>query len=195
MHVSHDSDTINQAALADHGPMVLDEAANDAATLGAVVAQPGPWRYDLIQLLNDSLATELVCVLRYKRHYFTACAVGLPKIAQEFLDHANQESAHSDRLARRIVQLGGKPDFAPDSLTRRSHAAYDDSVDLEAMIRADLTAERVAIECYGQAIAWIADRDPATRRLVEDILGDEQRHADALSRWLRPESRRPAGLA
>jgi len=169
-------------------PMVLDDAAIDAARRsldqGAITPSYGPWREDIIKLLNDSLATELVCVLRYKRHHFTAAGLASPKIADEFLVHANEEAAHADRLARRIVQLGGKPDFSPDSLARRSHAAYDESTELKAMIRANLIAERVAIEAYSQIIALIGDKDSTTRRLLEDILSDEQEHADELADWL-----------
>jgi bacterioferritin len=172
----------------DHEHMVLDERAIDAARRsleqGALTPSYGPWRKDIVKLLNDSLATELVCVLRYKRHHFTADGLASPKIAEEFLVHANEESAHADRLARRIVQLGGEPDFSPDSLLKRSHAAYDDSRDLKAMIRANLIAERVAIESYTQMIALIGDKDSTTRRLVEDILADEQKHAEELSDWL-----------
>ena len=169
-------------------PMMLNEAALEAArkSLDSGVATPGdgPWRDSLIKLLNGALATELVCVLRYKRHHFTAAGLASPKIAEEFLVHANEEAAHADRLAKRIVQLGGEPDFAPDTLTQRSHAAYDDSSDLKAMIRANLIAERVAIESYGQMISLVGSRDPTTRRLLEDILGDEQEHADELEDWL-----------
>ena len=168
--------------------MHLDEAAIDAARSsldqGAVTPHYGPWRQDIIKLLNDSLATELVCVLRYKRHHFTAAGLASPKIAEEFLVHANEESMHADRLAKRIVQLGGEPDFSPDSLTKRSHAEYDDSSDLKAMIRANLVAERVAIESYSQLIGLIGDKDSTTRRLVEDILSDEQEHAEELKDWL-----------
>jgi bacterioferritin len=166
----------------------LDLGAIDAARRsldkGAVTPDSGPWRAEVIQLLNDSLATELVCVLRYKRHHFTAHGLASPKIAEEFLVHANEEAAHADRLARRIVQLGGEPDFSPDSLTRRSHAAYDDSSDLKAMIKANLIAERVAIETYSQMVRLIGDKDSTTRRLIEDILSDEQQHADELKDWL-----------
>ncbi len=175
-------------AAADYKPMVLDEAAIDAArrslNQGAVTPSYGPWRNDIIKLLNDSLATELICVLRYKRHHFTADGLASPKIAEEFLVHAHEEAARADRLARRIVQLGGAPDFSPDSLSKRSHAEYDDSTDLKAMIKANLVAERVAIEAYSQIIALIGERDPTTRRLLEDILGDEQQHADELKDWL-----------
>lgn len=180
--------TVKLAAQAKHQTMVLDEKAIEAARQGlddgAVNPSYGPWRKDIIQLLNNSLATELVCVLRYKRHHFTAQGLASPKIADEFLVHANEEAAHADRLANRIVQLRGEPDFAPDSLSKRSHAAYDDSSDLKSMIRANLVAERVAIESYSQMITLIGDKDPTTRRLLEDILADEQEHADELKDWL-----------
>lgn len=166
----------------------LDHKAIEAAKRnlddGAVTPSNGPFREDIVKLLNDSLATELVCVLRYKRHHFTAHGLASPKIAEEFLVHANEEAAHGDRLAKRIVQLGGEPDFSPDSLSRRSHADYDESTDLKAMIRANLVAERVAIETYHQLIVMIGDKDPTTRRLLEDILRDEEEHADELADWL-----------
>jgi bacterioferritin len=168
--------------------MKLDERAIDDARhsldQGAVTPNYGPWREDIIKLLNDSLATELVCVLRYKRHHFTAEGLASPKIAEEFLVHANEEAAHADRLAQRIVQLGGEPDFSPDSLSKRSHASYNDATDLKEMIRANLVAERVAIEIYSQMIALVGDKDSTTRRLLEDILGDEQEHAEELRDWL-----------
>ena len=180
--------TTAQSDTSKLAPMVLNEAALEAArkSLDSGVATPGdgPWRDSLIKLLNGALATELVCVLRYKRHHFTAAGLASPKIAEEFLVHANEEAAHADRLAKRIVQLGGEPDFAPDTLSQRSHAAYDDSSDLKAMIRANLIAERVAIESYGQMISLVGSRDPTTRRLLEDILSDEQEHADELEDWL-----------
>lgn len=172
----------------DRERMALDEGAIDAAKQnldrGAVTPHAGPWAADIVKLLNDSLATELVCVLRYKRHYYTAKGLSSPAIADEFLVHANEEAGHADRIAERIVQLGGEPDFSPDSLTQRSHADYDDSSDLQAMIRANLVAERVAVEVYSQLITMIGDKDSTTRRLLEDILADEQEHADELSDWL-----------
>jgi bacterioferritin len=168
--------------------MALDLAALEEAKhsldKGAVTPHYGPWRDDIIQLLNDSLATELVCVLRYKRHHFTAQGLASPKIAEEFMVHANDEAAHADMLATRIVQLGGTPDFSPDSLTQRSHAAYDESQDLKAMITANLIAERVAIESYSQMVALIGDKDSTTRRLIEEILSVEQAHAEDLRDWL-----------
>ncbi len=151
---------------------------------GAVVPSYGPWREDIIRLLNDSLATELVCVMRYKRHHFTAKGLASPKIAEEFMVHALEETAHGDQIAERIVQLGGEPDFSPARLLERSHADYDASTDLKAMIRANLIAERVAIEAYTQMIHLIGDKDSTTRRMLEGILSQEQEHADELSDWM-----------
>lgn len=173
----------------DHRPLRLDESALDQARRGiddgAVTPHfQAPWREDVIRLLNDSLATELVCWMRYRRHHFTAKGLASPKIADEFLVHANEEAAHADLIAERIVQLGGEPDYTPDTLTERSHADYDDSRDLKAMIRANLIAERVAIEAYSQMITLIGDKDSTTRRLLEHILSQEQEHADELSDWL-----------
>jgi bacterioferritin len=160
----------------------LDETALEAArtTLddGAVTPSYGPWRQQIIKLLNDALATELVCILRYKRHYFTAHGLNSSAVAAEFLEHANEESMHADKLAERIVQLGGEPDFNPDHLTAKSHADYDESRDLKAMIKANLVAERVAVEAYRQMIQLIGDKDPTTRILLEDVLRDEEEHAD-----------------
>ena len=130
--------------------MALDEGAIDKARThlddGAVTPSIGPYSEQIVALLNDSLATELVCVLRYKRHHFTARGMASPAIAAEFMVHATEEAAHADKIAERIVQLGGEPDFSPDTLSQRSHASYDESSELKSMIRANLIAERVAIE-------------------------------------------------
>ena len=160
------------------------EAAKRSLDDGAVTPSYGPYRDSIVKLLNDSLATELVCVLRYKRHHFTAHGLASPKIAEEFMVHALEETAHADKIAKRIVQLGGEPDFSPDSLSKRSHADYDESSDLKAMVRANLKAERVAVETYRQMIALIGDKDPTTRNLLEHILRDEEEHADELADWL-----------
>lgn len=166
----------------------LNEAGLEAARKhlddGAVTPAYGPWRDDIVALLNGALATELVCVLRYRRHHFMADGLESPSIAEEFLVHANAELAHADRLAQRIVQLGGDPDFNPASLLERSHADYDEVDNLKAMIRANLVAERVAVETYRQMIALIGDKDSTTRRLLEDILADEEEHADELKDWM-----------
>jgi len=181
-------DTPQRKTAADTPALQLDTQAIDAVrrstAAGAALPGDAAWRKALVKLLNDSLATELVCVLRYKRHHFTAQGLASPKIAEEFLVHAQEEAAHADRLARRIVQLGGEPDFSPDTLLSRSHAQYDESPDLKAMIRANLVAERVAIEAYTQIIALVGAKDSSTRRLLEDILADEQGHAEELTDWL-----------
>ncbi|MGN6529081.1 MAG: ferritin-like domain-containing protein [Burkholderiaceae bacterium] len=172
----------------EHTPLKLDEQALEAAKSnledGTVTPTYGPWRDDIVALLNDALATELVCILRYKRHHFTAKGLASPAIAEEFMVHAQEETAHADKLAERIVQLGGEPNFNPDTLTQRSHADYDESADLKAMIRANLVAERVAIEAYSQMIKLIGDKDPTTRRILEQVLEEEQEHAEELSDWL-----------
>ncbi len=178
-----------------HGPreggdysLALDMGALDAARQqagdGALTPRHSPWCDSIVKLLNDALATELVCVLRYKRHHFTAHGLASPAIAAEFLVHANEEAAHGDLLAARIVQLGGAPDFSPATLLARSHAGYDESSGLKAMVRANLVAERVAVESYRQMIALVGDKDPTTRRLLEGILSDEEAHADELADML-----------
>lgn len=168
--------------------MTLDQTALDAVRSsldqGAITPAYGPHRDAIIKLLNDALATELVCVLRYKRHHFMASGASSPKIAEEFMVHANEESGHADRIAERIVQLGGEPDFSPSTLLQRSHADYNEANDLKTMIRANLIAERIAIESYRQMIALLADKDPTTRRMLEDILAVEEEHADELKDWL-----------
>ena len=168
--------------------MTIDEsrlaAARKSLDDGAVTPTYGSHREAIVKLLNDSLATELVCVLRYKRHHFMATGLSSPAIADEFLVHANEESAHADRIAKRIVQLGGEPDFSPNTLLARSHADYDESNDLKTMIRVNLIAERIAVETYRQMIELVGEKDPTTRRMLEDILADEEEHADELSDWL-----------
>ena len=169
-----------QLALDEKGLNAARKSLND----GAITPAYGPHRNAIVKLLNDALATELVCVMRYKRHHFMASGVSSAKIAEEFLVHANEESGHADRIARRIVQLGGEPDFSPDTLLQRSHADYDESNDLQTMVRVNLIAERIAVEAYRQMIALTGDKDPTTRRMLEDILADEEEHADELKDWL-----------
>ncbi|MGP3950711.1 ferritin-like domain-containing protein [Streptomyces sp. 7N604] len=132
----------------------------------------------VIQVLNEALATEIVCTLRYKRHYYTATGLYSEPVAAEFLEHAQEEEQHADMLAQRIVQLGGQPDFNPDTLTHRAHAEYDASRDLIEMIKEDLVAERVAISAYTEITQWIGTGDPTTRRIFENILAQEEEHAD-----------------
>ncbi|MEE4546605.1 ferritin-like domain-containing protein [Streptomyces sp. V4-01] len=134
----------------------------------------------VLQVLNEALATEIVCTLRYKRHYFTATGMYSEPVAAEFLEHAKEEQEHADKLATRIVQLGGEPDFDPDTLTTRSHAQYDASADLVTMIEEDLVAERIAVASYTEIVQWLGDGDPTTRRVFEDLLAQEEEHADDL---------------
>lgn len=148
---------------------------------GAVTAGYSADREIVLKLLNDSLATELLCVLRYRRHHFMARGIHSQSVAQEFLDHSNEELGHADRIADRIVQLGGSPDFAPDGIARRSHAEYVEGDSLAGMIREDLVAERIAIDSYRDIIQFLGDGDPTTRRMLEEILAVEEEHADELS--------------
>jgi bacterioferritin len=134
----------------------------------------------LIEVLNEVLATELVCVLRYKRHYYMAQGIGSAPVAQEFLQHATEEQRHAEMVAARIVQLQGEPDFNPATLAERSHSEYVVGRDLADMIKEDLVAERVAIASYQEIIRWIGENDPTTRRMIEDILAIEEEHADDL---------------
>lgn len=141
-------------------------------------------RETVIKLLNEALATELVCVLRYKRHYFMAQGIHADPIAQEFLQHANDEQGHADQLASRIVQLGGSPNFSPDGLLMRSHSEYVEGSTLIDMIKEDLIAERVAIDSYTEMIRYVGDNDITTRRMLEAILAVEEEHADDLASFL-----------
>jgi bacterioferritin len=148
---------------------------------GSVTAGYSADRAIVLKLLNDSLATELVCVLRYRRHHFMARGIQSQSVAQEFLEHSNEEQGHADEIAERIVQLGGAPDFAPDGLSRRSHAEYFEGDSLASMIRENLVAERIAIDSYRDIIQYLGDQDPTSRRMMEGILATEEKHADELA--------------
>ncbi len=146
--------------------------------------------YDLdsdvvVKILNEALATEIVCVLRYKRHYFMAKGIVAGSVAQEFLEHANDEQQHADRIAERIVQLGGEPNFSPDGLASRSHSEYVPGDTLVDMIKEDLVAERIAIDSYREIIQFLGDKDPTTRRMMEEILASEEDHADDMADLLQ----------
>ncbi|MEW6563814.1 MAG: ferritin-like domain-containing protein [Pseudomonadota bacterium] len=151
---------------------------------GAVTAGYRADRDTVIKVLNEALATELVCILRYKRHYFMASGINAQSVAAEFLQHANEEQMHADQIAQRIVQLGGSPNFSPEGLATRSHSEYHDGDDLLEMIREDLIAERVAIDSYRDIIAYLDNDDPTTRRMLEGILAMEEEHADDLANLL-----------
>ncbi|ARH90109.1 ferritin-like domain-containing protein [Streptomyces sp. MOE7] len=158
----------------------LRERARQEIDKGPVTDAYGADLERVLQVLNEALATEIVCTLRYKRHYYTASGLYSEPVAAEFLEHATQEQEHADKVAQRIVQLGGKPDFNPDTLTQRAHASYDASSDLVEMIKEDLVAERVAIAAYTEIAQWLGDGDPTTRRIFEDLLAQEEEHADDL---------------
>jgi bacterioferritin len=148
---------------------------------GAVTGGNKADRKRVIEVLNEVLATELVCVLRYKRHYFMARGIHSESVKAEFLQHAGEEQQHADWIAERITQLGGAPNFNPEGITQRSHSEYDESANLEAMVRADLLAERIAIESYSEIVRWLANDDPTTRKMIEDILKMEEEHANDMA--------------
>ena len=147
---------------------------------GAVTAGYRADRATVIKLLNEALATEIVCVLRYRRHHFMAQGMNADPVAAEFLVHANEEQQHADQIAGRIVQLNGEPNFSPEGLLSRSHAEYVEGTDLVDMIKEDLVAERVAIDSYREMIEYIGDKDTTTKRMLEGILAMEEEHADDL---------------
>jgi bacterioferritin len=140
---------------------------------------------EVIKRLNESLATELVCVLRYRRHYFMANGIDSEPIAKEFLQHSNEELGHADMISKRIRQLGGEPNFNPDTLSGMSHAEYVEGLDLAEMITENVVAERIAIESYKEFINFIGDGDPTTKRMLEQILAVEEEHADELASLLQ----------
>ena len=172
----------------------LRKRAREHLDEGAVTPGYSADRETVLKQLNAALATELVCVLRYRRHHFMAKGIHSQAVAAEFLVHSNEEQGHADLLASRIVQLGGEPDFSPQGLAGRSHAEYVAGATLTDMIREDLVAERIAIDSYRGFIQYLGDKDPTTRRLLESILTVEEGHADELADLLE-EVGLPAGLA
>jgi bacterioferritin len=137
------------------------------------------------EILNQALATEIVCVLRYKRHYFMATGLNKDAVAAEFLEHANDEQGHADRISERITQLGGSPNLNPEGLASRSHSEYKEGSSLVDMIKEDLIAERIAIESYSEIVRFLGDKDPTSRRLMEDILAVEEEHANDMNDLLQ----------
>jgi bacterioferritin len=178
------AETHEQAEQARRQLQALRTQAREHMADGAVTAGYGELRPQVLALLDAALATELVCMLRYRRHHFMARGPLAKAVADEFLVHAAQEQEHADWLAERIAQLGGSPDFAPDSLLRRSHAQYVEGETLADMVREDLVAERIAIDSYRSFIALLGNQDPTTRRLLETILATEEEHADELAAML-----------
>jgi bacterioferritin len=151
---------------------------------GAVTASYQADRERVIEVLNEVLATETVCTLRYRSHYFRAKGVHAPGVEDEFLEHANQEQQHADQVAKRITELGGVPNLDPQGLATRSHAQYGEAETLNDMIREDLIAERIAIATYSEIVRWLGNDDPTTRRMMEEILATEEEHADDMAKLL-----------
>lgn len=159
----------------------LRERARQHIEQGAVTAGYNADRETVLNLLNEALATEIVCTLRYKRHYYMADGLNASIAADEFLEHAQQEQQHADWLAERIVQLGGAPNFSPEGLHSRSHAEYVEGETLKEMVKEDLIAERIAIDSYREIATYLGDKDPTTRRIMEEILAQEEEHADDMA--------------
>lgn len=181
---SHETHPVEESSRSAPGAVRHPDAAARARQhieQGAVTAGYAAERETVIKLLNEALATEIVCVLRYKRHYFMAAGIHAAPVAAEFLEHANEEMGHADSLAKRIVELRGEPSFSPDGLAARSHAEYVEGATLKEMIKEDLIAERIAIESYREMIAYLGSRDPTTQRLLKEILASEEAHAEDLS--------------
>jgi len=164
---------------------------------GAVTEGYRADRETVVRVLNEALATELVCVLRYKRHYYMATGIHAQAVAEEFLEHAKEEQEHADQIAERITQLGGAPNFNPEGLLLRSHSEYVEGTSLVDMIREDLIAERIAIDSYGEIIRYLGDKDPTSRRVMEEILAKEEEHADDMVKLIEifgeKEDVKPAG--
>jgi bacterioferritin len=162
----------------------LRQRARQHIEEGAVTPSYGADRDTVVKVLNDVLATEIVCTLRYRRHYYMAQGIASESVKAEFLEHANEEQEHADMVAERIVQLGGEPDFNPEGLATRSHAQYVEGTSLVDMIKEDLVAERIAIDSYREIAQWLTGKDPTTRRIIEEILAKEEEHAEDLSSLL-----------
>jgi bacterioferritin len=168
----------------------LREQARRHIEEGAVTENYGANRDKVLELLNEALSTELVCVLRYRHDYFMARGIHSHAVATEFLEHANAELAHADQIAERIVQLGGEPDFNPSAITARSHAEYRIGKTLQEAIKENLVAERIAIDSYREMVQFVGDSDPTTRRMLEEILAVEEEHADDLADLLQQDRAR-----
>jgi bacterioferritin len=179
----HKADTASKALLSDQA--LIRERARAFIEQGAVTAGYDADLATVLRLLNEALATELVCVLRYRRHYFVAQGILAESIKKEFLVHAQEEQGHADQIAARIVQLGGQPNFDPTGLAARSHSEYAAGESLEEMITEDLVAERVAIDTYREMIRYLGDHDSTTRRMLEQILASEEEHAEELASMLQ----------
>ena len=179
----------DKPAGAEHRPFVSDiqelrRRAREHMEMGAVTSSYSADRATVIRILNEVLATEIVCVLRYKRHYYMATGIHAQAVAEEFLEHAKEEQVHADIAAERITQLGGEPNFNPAGLLTRSHSEYVEGKTLLDMVREDLVAERIAVESYGEIIRYLGDDDPTTRIAMEQIMSKEEEHADDMKKLL-----------
>jgi len=163
----------------------IRERAREHIQKGAVTEGYKADRNTVIKILNEALATELVCVLRYKYHYYMASGIHAKGVAAEFLEHANEEQGHADLIAQRITQLDGKPNLSPEGLLSRSHSEYVEGHDVVEMIEEDLVAERIAIDSYREIIQYLGNDDPTTRRMMEEILAKEEEHAEDLGNLLQ----------
>jgi bacterioferritin len=172
----------------------LRRRAREEVGNGPITADYALDPQQVVQLLNEALATELVCTLRYRRHYYMAQGLSSESVKQEFLEHANEEQGHADQLAERIVQLGGEPDLDPDTLTTRSHAQYVEGDGLVDMIKEDLVAERIAIDSYREIVQWLGEKDPTSRRMMEEILAKEEEHAEDLISMLQGMGSQGSGM-
>ena len=166
----------------------IKKRAREHMEQGAVTGNYKADRKAVVNVLNDVLATELVCVLRYKRHYYMATGINSESVKAEFLQHANEEQQHADLVAPRITQLNGSPNFNPEGLASRSHSEYAEGTDLVSMMKEDLFAERIAIESYTEIVRWLGTDDPTTRRMIEEILKMEEEHAEDLKSLLEKMS-------
>jgi bacterioferritin len=180
---------MNTVTMPKTGPLISDiedirKRARSHMEKGAVTDGYRADRKAVIQILNQALATELVCVLRYKRHYYMATGIHSQAAADEFLEHAKEEQTHADRIAERITQLDGEPDFNPEGLSKRSHSEYVEGRTLADMLREDLVAERIAIDSYSEIVRYLGNDDPTSRRMMEEILANEEEHADDLKTLL-----------
>jgi bacterioferritin len=183
-----------QPVIEEPHPFVTDiqelrRRAREHMEMGAVTSAYTADRETVIRILNEVLATEIVCVLRYKRHYYMATGIHAQAVAQEFLEHANEEQTHADIAAERITQLGGEPNFNPEGLVTRSHAQYVEGKSLLDMVREDLVAERVAVQSYNEIIRYLGNDDPTTRIAMEQILSKEEEHADDMKKLLETLSK------
>ena len=174
--MGQDSFSMNVKAIRERARQHIDEGARTPGYKAKVET--------VRKLLNEALATELICVLRYKRHYFTASGIHSESVKTEFLQHATEEQQHADQIAERIVQLGGEPNFSPDGILARSHSEYVEGKNLEDMIKENLVAVRVAIDSYREMIAYIGGDDPTTRRMLEEIQAKEEEHAEDMASLL-----------